>query len=152
MCSELRKNKNKTLDGSTQTEAKRLRNVPTVTWPALTLFVLGKSDVVFTGGVQNPEEGVEVVVAEQIGWWTSTLLGKLQPLQLLHQKLSGILFNTEAAPLSHTRIYGLAPNKRVCDVDESQRQHKGPAGPFHTEVEKSFSTRLVFKVFRTFSE
>lgn len=64
--------------------------------PALTLFVLGYGDVVLPGGVQHPKEGVEVVAAEQTRGRAAAPLGRLQPLQLLHQERPRVLWNTHA--------------------------------------------------------
>lgn len=57
----------------------------------LTMFVLGKSDVLLISRVQYPENCVQVGVVEQI--WPShiTLTRNLQLFQLLNEKLSGIL-------------------------------------------------------------
>lgn len=71
------------------------RPVKFLFWSTPTLPVLGTSDVVLTVGVQNPKDGVKVIIAEQIWSWTATPLGNLQLLQLFHQKCSWILLNTQ---------------------------------------------------------
>lgn len=63
--------------------------------PALTLLVLGKGDIILISGVQYPKDWIQVGAVEQIGPFHTPLLGDLQLLQLLDQKLSGILWRTE---------------------------------------------------------
>lgn len=81
-----------------------------------TLLVLGKSDVVLTGGVQNPKDGVEVLAGEQIWCCGAALLGNLQPFQLFHEKFSWILFNTQ------TQLYSITTNL-INDVDDRMWQY-----------------------------
>lgn len=54
----------------------------------LTLLVLSKGDAFLIGGVQNPEDCLQVGVVEQVWPFDPALLGELQ---LLNEKLSGIL-------------------------------------------------------------
>lgn len=56
--------------------------------PALTLLVLSKCDVFLIGGVQNPEDRLQVGVVEQVRPRDAALL---ENLQLLQKKLSGLL-------------------------------------------------------------
>lgn len=50
----------------------------------LTVLVLGKCNIFVIGGVQNPEDRVQVVAAEQIWSGDAALPRRLQLLQLLN--------------------------------------------------------------------
>lgn len=58
----------------------------------LTLLVLSKCDVILISRVHYPEDSIQVGCCEQIWCCCTTLLRSLQLLQLLDEKLSGILW------------------------------------------------------------
>lgn len=62
----------------------------------VTLFVLRKGDVFLIGGVQDPEDGLQVGVVEQVWSRDPALLGNLQLLQLLNEELSGVVLTKQA--------------------------------------------------------